>query len=133
MNLSAKKKILIGLLLLLTVGLLWNSRPRTAEAMLGLNADDFTSIAANCVIGDVRDGKPVHDVYELSQLQPEDHHFAALLSRCRAAATAPAPSICSPSPAAAWRATAAPALSTSRWPPGSDTPSSPSSRPTSCP
>jgi len=75
-----KKKLVIAVCILFAIVLLWNSRPRTLDTMLGLDTDDLTGIAASCVIGDVRDGRPVHDMYKLSQFPPEDAHFTALLT-----------------------------------------------------
>ena len=78
--------------------LLWSSRPQTLETMLDMETETFTGMAAICVIGDIRNGKPIHDVYTLSPLMPEDTSFTALLAALESSRYCASPSNLIPYP-----------------------------------
>ena len=95
---KSKRSLTVFLSVLVLAILLLNSRPRTLESILGLKTETLTGMAADCVIGDVRNGKPVHDVYMLSRLKPEDASFTALLSAMESTRYCASPANLSPFP-----------------------------------
>lgn len=82
-----KKRIIIGIVIALVVGvLLWRFIPRSANTVIPVEENEVTSFAAISVVGGNRGGEPYFDIYRIDSADATKeniHDFLEILKTSR--------------------------------------------------